>query len=107
MIVLTIYGKLPPTGFNAYVGYVATIVFFGLFSALPAITAGKKWQVALVIILGIFLLAYGYLAYTKAIVTADTFIGTVGLITLRVYMGLMIIFLLFNKRVNNPLEGRL
>jgi len=38
MIVLTVYGKLPPTGVNAWVGFVAAVVFLGLFVALPFIT---------------------------------------------------------------------
>ncbi|ATB69020.1 ubiquinol-cytochrome c reductase, cytochrome B subunit [Sulfurospirillum diekertiae] len=38
MIVLTVYGKLPPTGINAWVGFVAAIIFLGLFIALPFIT---------------------------------------------------------------------
>ena len=38
MIVLTVYGKLPPTGMNAWVGFVAAVVFLGLFIALPFIT---------------------------------------------------------------------
>lgn len=38
MIVLTVYGKLPPTGMNAWVGFVAAFIFLGLFIALPFIT---------------------------------------------------------------------
>ena len=38
MIVLTIYGKLPPTGPNAWVGFVASVVFLGLFALLPSVT---------------------------------------------------------------------
>lgn len=39
LIVLTIYGKLPPTGINAYIGLVASLTFLGLFIvALPIIT---------------------------------------------------------------------
>ncbi|MGP1580022.1 MAG: cytochrome b [Wolinella sp.] len=39
LIVLTIYGKLPPTGINAYIGLVASLTFLGLFVvALPVIT---------------------------------------------------------------------
>ncbi len=39
LIVLTIYGKLPPTGINAYIGLVASLTFLGLFVvALPIIT---------------------------------------------------------------------
>ena len=39
MIVLTIWGKLPPTGINAYIGFVATIAFLLLmFVVLPIIT---------------------------------------------------------------------
>ena len=38
MIVLTVYGKLPPTGVNAWVGFYAAVVFLGLFMALPFIT---------------------------------------------------------------------
>jgi ubiquinol-cytochrome c reductase cytochrome b subunit len=38
MIVLTVYGKLPPTGVNAWVGFFATLIFLGLFIVLPMIT---------------------------------------------------------------------
>lgn len=40
MIVLTIWGKLPPTGINAYIGFVAAITFLALlFVFLPIITS--------------------------------------------------------------------
>jgi len=38
MIVLTVYGKLPPTGPNAWVGFFAALAFILLFVALPIIT---------------------------------------------------------------------
>lgn len=38
MIILTVYGKLPPTGANAWVGFGATLTFIALFVALPIIT---------------------------------------------------------------------
>lgn len=38
MIVLTVYGKLPPTGSNAWIGFFAAIIFLLLFIALPIIT---------------------------------------------------------------------
>lgn len=38
LIILTIYGKLPPTGLNAWIGFVASMTFLGLFAALPFIT---------------------------------------------------------------------
>ncbi|MBD3840349.1 MAG: cytochrome bc complex cytochrome b subunit [Campylobacterales bacterium] len=38
LIVLTIFGKLPPTGANAWVGFFATAVFLGLFASMPFIT---------------------------------------------------------------------
>lgn len=38
LIVLTIFGKLPPEGINNYVGFVAAIVFILLIVALPIIT---------------------------------------------------------------------
>ncbi len=38
MMVLTIYGKLPPTGANAWVGFGATLVFLALFISMPFIT---------------------------------------------------------------------
>jgi ubiquinol-cytochrome c reductase cytochrome b subunit len=41
MIVLTVYGKLPPTGANAWVGFVAAVIFIGLFVALPFITKNE------------------------------------------------------------------
>ncbi len=44
LIVLTIYGKLPPTGANAWVGFASSITFLSLFIVLPFITKaeGKK-----------------------------------------------------------------
>ena len=38
MIVLTVYGKLPPTGPNAWVGFFAALSFIVLFVVLPIIT---------------------------------------------------------------------
>lgn len=38
MIVLTVYGKLPPTGNNAWVGFYAALTFIVLFLLLPIIT---------------------------------------------------------------------
>ena len=38
MIILTVYGKLPPTGNNAWVGFYAALTFIILFIALPIIT---------------------------------------------------------------------
>ena len=38
MIVLTVYGKLPPTGVNAWVGFVASVTFLVLFIVLPFLT---------------------------------------------------------------------
>lgn len=43
MIVLTIWGKLPPEGINTYIGFVASIVFLLLmFVALPVITKNEN-----------------------------------------------------------------
>jgi ubiquinol-cytochrome c reductase cytochrome b subunit len=41
MIVLTVYGKLPPTGTNAWVGFFAAMSFILIFLALPIITRGE------------------------------------------------------------------
>jgi ubiquinol-cytochrome c reductase cytochrome b subunit len=38
MMILTVYGKLPPTGANAWVGFGATLTFLALFVSLPFIT---------------------------------------------------------------------
>jgi ubiquinol-cytochrome c reductase cytochrome b subunit len=38
LFVLTIFGKLPPTGVNAWVGFFASITFLGLFISLPFLT---------------------------------------------------------------------
>lgn len=38
MILLTIFGKLPPEGINNQIGFLATILFILLFIALPIIT---------------------------------------------------------------------
>jgi len=67
MIVLTIWGKLPPTGFNAYIGYVAAVTFLALFAALPALTAGKPRLLMLVILTTLALFIVGYLQYTKSL----------------------------------------
>jgi ubiquinol-cytochrome c reductase cytochrome b subunit len=38
LIVLTVYGKLPPTGANAWVGFFAALGFIILFLILPIVT---------------------------------------------------------------------
>jgi len=38
LIVLTVYGKLPPTGTNAWVGFFAAVGFILLFLILPIVT---------------------------------------------------------------------
>jgi ubiquinol-cytochrome c reductase cytochrome b subunit len=38
LLVLTVYGKLPPTGANAWVGFFATAVFLALFISLPFVS---------------------------------------------------------------------
>ncbi|NQY95279.1 MAG: cytochrome bc complex cytochrome b subunit [Campylobacteraceae bacterium] len=38
LIVLSVYGKLPPEGINSYVGFVATAVFLLIWVALPIVT---------------------------------------------------------------------
>lgn len=42
LIILTIFGKLPPEGINNYIGFVAAIVFIALIVALPIITKMEK-----------------------------------------------------------------
>lgn len=43
LIVLTVYGKLPPTGINAWIGFVASVVFLALLLIiLPLITRKEK-----------------------------------------------------------------
>ena len=66
MIVLTIWGKLPPTGINAYIGYLAAVGFLALWAALPALTGGRKGLLWLVIIVTALLYIFGYMQYTKA-----------------------------------------
>jgi ubiquinol-cytochrome c reductase cytochrome b subunit len=41
LIVLTVYGKLPPTGLNAWIGFGASMTFLGLFAVLPVITKAE------------------------------------------------------------------
>jgi ubiquinol-cytochrome c reductase cytochrome b subunit len=38
LVVLSVYGKLPPTGMNAWIGFFATLTFLGLFAIFPFIT---------------------------------------------------------------------
>lgn len=38
LLVLTVYGKLPPTGVNAWVGFFSSVTFLVLFIALPFVT---------------------------------------------------------------------
>jgi ubiquinol-cytochrome c reductase cytochrome b subunit len=42
MIVLTAMGKLPPEGIFSTIGFVAALVFIGLWIALPFITKSEK-----------------------------------------------------------------
>lgn len=43
LIVLTVYGKLPPEGVNTYIGFIASIAFLLLiFVALPLITINER-----------------------------------------------------------------
>ncbi len=65
MIILTIWGKLPPTGFNAYIGYVAAVGFLALFAALPALTARRRGLLMLVIITTLLLFIVGYMVYAE------------------------------------------
>jgi ubiquinol-cytochrome c reductase cytochrome b subunit len=39
LIVLSVYGKLPPTGTNAWIGFYASIAFIVMFLALPLVTS--------------------------------------------------------------------
>jgi ubiquinol-cytochrome c reductase cytochrome b subunit len=41
LIVLTVYGKLPPTGMNAWIGFYASVTFLALFALLPIITKAE------------------------------------------------------------------
>jgi ubiquinol-cytochrome c reductase cytochrome b subunit len=45
LIVLTVYGKLPPTGTNAWIGFASSITFLALFIALPFITKAEAKKV--------------------------------------------------------------
>ena len=38
LIILTVYGKLPPTGTNAWVGFYAAVAFLVIFAVLPFVT---------------------------------------------------------------------
>jgi len=42
MIVLSVYGKLPPTGTNAWVGFYSSVAFLVLFISLPIVTILEK-----------------------------------------------------------------
>ncbi|CAA6800641.1 MAG: Ubiquinol--cytochrome c reductase, cytochrome B subunit (EC [uncultured Campylobacterales bacterium] len=42
MIILTIWGKLPPEGINNVIGFIASMTFIGLFIALPIITIKER-----------------------------------------------------------------
>ena len=46
LIILTIYGKLPPTGTNAWVGFYSSIAFILLFLALPIVTMKEAEKTA-------------------------------------------------------------
>ncbi|EDP73302.1 UBIQUINOL CYTOCHROME C OXIDOREDUCTASE, CYTOCHROME B SUBUNIT (FBCH), partial [Hydrogenivirga sp. 128-5-R1-1] len=41
-LLLTILGKLPPTGLYAWIGFGASLVFFGFFISLPIIAKIEK-----------------------------------------------------------------
>ncbi len=43
-LVLTVLGKLPPTGLYAWIGLIASLIFFGFFISLPIIAKIEKKQ---------------------------------------------------------------
>jgi len=45
LIVLSVYGKLPPTGANAWVGFASSVTFLTLFISLPFITKAEAKKV--------------------------------------------------------------
>ncbi|HIC09913.1 MAG TPA: cytochrome bc complex cytochrome b subunit [Campylobacterales bacterium] len=46
LVILTIFGKLPPTGTNAWVGFFSSITFILLFLILPVVTKAEAKKVA-------------------------------------------------------------
>ncbi len=46
LVILTIFGKLPPTGNNAWVGFFSSITFILLFLLLPVVTKAEAKKVA-------------------------------------------------------------
>lgn len=45
LVILTVFGKLPPTGTNAWIGFFSSVVFLGLFAALPFVTKAEAKKV--------------------------------------------------------------
>jgi ubiquinol-cytochrome c reductase cytochrome b subunit len=45
LVVLTVFGKLPPTGTNAWIGFFSSVVFLALFAALPFVTKAEAKKV--------------------------------------------------------------
>ena len=106
MIVLTVYGKLPPTGVNAWIGFGASIMFSYLFIFLPYITIkereyneGKKPNF-LILQVNALLVA----AVTIAVIVVEGFMNKAGLsytiieIALPVQIVLNIVLVLVNRR---------
>ena len=42
LIILTVYGKLPPTGVNAWIGFASSLAFLYLFLFLPYVTIKER-----------------------------------------------------------------
>ena len=45
LVILTVFGKLPPTGINAWIGFASSMTFLTLFAALPFITKAEAKKV--------------------------------------------------------------
>lgn len=85
LIVLTIWGKLPPTGLNAFIGYVAGVVFLALFVILPAVTSGARGLTKFILVLTTAIIIFGYLVYA-GIVTGGMAATLSGVLFLILYV---------------------
>jgi ubiquinol-cytochrome c reductase cytochrome b subunit len=114
LMLLTVYGKLPPTGFNAFIGYFASVLFVSLFASLPFVTRADATGISLrstkfCKILGavfIGMLIYGFIGYLSSLpdATITTKVGYLGYIGVVLFIAFYGTFLYGMSQITKSAE---
>jgi ubiquinol-cytochrome c reductase cytochrome b subunit len=115
LILLTIYGKFPPTGFNAFMGYFASIVFIMLFAILPLVTKADANNEKLsstklfkfIIVVFLAMVAYGIVGFMSSLpdATVTTKSGLLSYVGTAIFVLFFGIFMYGMKKITSPAQG--